>query len=494
MQSPDPESSYRALQSRDREFDGRLFFGIRSTGIYCRPICPAKTAKFENCGCFFSAAAAQAAGFRPCLRCRPEIAPETPGGGEDSDTVVRALATISEGYLDGEESKVARLAAQVGVDESQLQQLFEERVGASPSSVAQTRRILFAKQLIHETDLSMTDVAAAAGFDSLQTLTNTFEKLFHRQPADLRHRRHNRSLPKTSSAASLFISYRPPYDWEHILSHLQARAIDGIEEILSGSYRRTFSYEGGSGIIHASNNPIRRGLDVKIHFPSVRSLAPVLLRLRHLFDVHADITAIEKHLSSDKQLAKLIEKWPGLRVPGAWDGFELAVRAVLGQQITVRSAQQLAGKLVRVCHGPSENLQDESLKYVFPSPSQLAAADLTLIGMPDSRRNTLRSLAAAVMEDPAFFDVAGSLDVILRKLRAVPGIGEWTAQYIALRAFRKTDAFPATDVVILRGAKVLRGIVVSPDELVQQAEKWRPWRAYAAQHLWVAGGEKPSSS
>jgi AraC family transcriptional regulator of adaptative response / DNA-3-methyladenine glycosylase II len=494
MQSPDPESSYRALQSRDRTFDGRLFFGIASTGIYCRPICPAKTARSENCRCFSSAAAAQAAGFRPCLRCRPESAPATPNFEESPDSVLRALAMISEGYLDGEGSNVDRLAAQAGVGESQLQQLFEEHVGASPSSVAQTRRVLFAKQLIHETDLSMTDVAAAAGFDSLQTLTNTFKKLFHRQPADLRHRKHNRSVPETSSTVSLFISYRPPYDWDHILSHLRARAIDGVEQIISGSYKRTFSFEGSSGMIHVSNNPARSGLDVQIHFPSVRSLAPVLLRLRRLFDVYADITAIEKHLSNDKQLASLIEKWPGLRVPGAWDGFELAVRAILGQQITVRSAQQLAGKLVRLCHGPSEDLQDNSLKYIFPSPSQLAAADFTEIGMPDSRRKTLKSLAAAVMEDPAFFEVAGSLNVILRKLRAVPGIGEWTAQYIALRAFRKTDAFPATDVVILRGAKLLRGIVMGPDELVHQAEQWRPWRAYAAQHLWVAGGERPSSS
>ena len=248
MKSPDPESSYRALQSRDRQFDGRLFFGITSTGIYCRPICPAKTAKFENCRCFFTAVAAHEAGFRPCLRCRPEIAPETSGPEEYSELVSRTLAMISEGYLDGEGSNVDRLAERLGVDEGQLQHLFEEQVGASPSSVAKTRRVLFAKQLIHETDLSMTDVAAAAGFDSLQTLTNTFKQLFRRQPGELRHRKHNRRLPETSSTVSLFIDYRPPYDWDHILSHLQARAIDGVEQISSGSYRRTFSFEGDSGM------------------------------------------------------------------------------------------------------------------------------------------------------------------------------------------------------------------------------------------------------
>jgi AraC family transcriptional regulator of adaptative response / DNA-3-methyladenine glycosylase II len=398
---------------------------------------------------------------------------------------------ISEGYLDGEGSKIDRLAEQLGVEKIQLQRLFEEHVGASPSSVAKTRRVLFAKQLIHETDLSMTDVAAAAGFDSLQTLSHTFKELFHRQPADLRHRRPNQSA-ETSSTVSLFMSYRPPYDWEHILSHLQARAIDGVEQIVNGAYSRTFSFEGDSGIVDVSNDPVRRVLNAKIRFPSVHSLAPVLLRLRRLFDVNADTSAIEKHLSNDKQLAKLIEKRPGLRVPGAWDGFELAVRAVLGQQITVRGAQQLAGKLVRLCHGPSEGLRALPLNYVFPSPSQLAAADLSEIGMPDSRRNTLKHLAAAVTADPTFFEATDSLDLIIRKLRAVPGIGEWTAQYIALRAFRANDAFPATDVVILRGAKELGGNVISPDELIQRAEQWRPWRAYAAQHLWAAGGEKAS--
>jgi AraC family transcriptional regulator, regulatory protein of adaptative response / DNA-3-methyladenine glycosylase II len=492
MKSLDPESSYRALQSRNRHFDGRLFFGITSTGIYCRPVCPAKTAKFENCRCFFTAAAAQEAGFRPCLRCRPEIAPETPGIEERSEIVSRGLAMISEGYLDGDGSKADRLAERLGVEENQLQRLFEEHVGASPSSVAKTRRVLFAKQLIHETDLSITDVAAAAGFDSLQTLTNTFKELFHRQPADLRHRRPNQRHPATSSTVSLFISYRPPYDWEHILSHLQARAIDGVEQIISGTYRRTFSFEGDSGIVDVSNDPVRRGLNAKIRFPCVRALAPVLSRLRRLFDVNADTSAVEKYLSNDKQLARLIERRPGLRVPGAWEGFELAVRAVLGQQITVRGAQQLAGKLVRLCHGPSEGLRALPLEYVFPSPSQLAAADLSQIGMPDSRRNTLKSLAAVVIADPAFFEATDSLDLIIQKLRAVPGIGEWTAQYIALRAFGANDAFPATDVVILRGAKELRGIVMSPEELVQRAESWRPWRAYAAQHLWATGGEKAS--
>jgi AraC family transcriptional regulator, regulatory protein of adaptative response / DNA-3-methyladenine glycosylase II len=340
----------------------------------------------------------------------------------------------------------------------------------------------------------MTDVATAAGFKSLQTLSNTFKELFHRQPIDLRRRTPNQRHPETSPTVSLLISYRPPYDWERILSDLQARAIDGVEQIINGSYRRTFSFEGNSGIVDVSNDPVRRRLYAKIRFPSVRALAPVLMRLRRLFDLNADTSAIEKYLSNDRQLAKIIEKRPGLRVPGAWEGFELAVRAVLGQQITVRGAQQLAGKLVRLCHGSSEGLHGLPLNYVFPLPSQLANADLSQIGMPDSRRNTLRSLTTAVIADPGFFEAGASLDLIIRKLRAVPGIGEWTAQYIALRAFGAHDAFPATDVVILRGARELGGTVISSDQLIQRAEPWRPWRSYAAQHLWAAGGEKGLAS
>jgi AraC family transcriptional regulator, regulatory protein of adaptative response / DNA-3-methyladenine glycosylase II len=491
MKSLDPEHSYRALQTRDKHFDGRLFFGITSTGIYCRPICPAKTAKFDNCKFFSTAAAAQEAGFRPCLVCRPELAPETPAPGDRSDAVSYALVLISEGYLDRDGSSVAKLAEHIGIAESELEESFREQIGASPSTAAQTRRVLFAKQLLHETGLSMSDIAIAAGFSGLQEFNGVFKELFRREPGDLRRKKRKQSLPETSCVVSLSIRYRPPYDWDHILSHLRARAIDGVEQIVDGTYRRTFSIEGHSGIVEVSNDPLRHRLEAKIRYSSVTSISPVVSRLRRLFDVHADIELINGHLSTDKQLAKLLERQPGLRVPGAWDGFELAVRAILGQQVTVRAAQQLAGKLVRLCHGPADDLRDDTLHCVFPSPAQLVAADLSAFGMPTARKGTLKGFASAVVADDAFFEPFGSLDETIRKLRMIPGIGEWTAQYIALRAFHMTDAFPATDVVILRGTVELGGDAMSPDQLVRRAEQWRPWRAYAAQHLWAAGGRKP---
>lgn len=490
MKSLDAEHSYRALQTRDMHFDGRLFFGITSTGIYCRPICPAKTAKFDNCKFFSTAAAAHEAGFRPCLVCRPELAPETPALGDRSDPVSHALILISEGYLDQDGSSVAKLAEHAGIAESELKGSFREQIGASPSTVAQTRRILFAKQLLHETELSMSEVAIAAGFGCIQEFDSVFQKLFRKGPGDLRRKKRRNSRPEGSSAVSLSIPYRPPYDWDQILLHLRARAIEGVEEIVDGVYRRTFSIEGHSGIVEVSNDLLRHRLEARIRFSSATSISPVMSRLRRLFDAHADTELISDHLSTDKQLAKLIERHPGLRVPGAWDGFELAVRAILGQQITVRAAQQLAGKLVTLCHGPCYELSDETLQYVFPSPVQLVAANLSALGMPTTRKSTLMRLASAAIADGKFFEPSGSLDETLRKLRMLPGIGEWTAQYIALRAFHMTDAFPATDVVILRGTAELGGDTMSPAQLIRRAEQWRPWRAYAAQHLWAAGGMK----
>jgi AraC family transcriptional regulator, regulatory protein of adaptative response / DNA-3-methyladenine glycosylase II len=492
MELLDRTVCHRALQTRDRRFDGRLFVGVTSTGIYCRPICPAKTARIENCRFFSTAAAAQEAGFRPCLRCRPEISPETLGWRGTSNTVSRGLRLISEGFLDEEDASIEKLADRLGVGERQLRRLFEEHVGASPLSVAQTRRVLFAKQLIHDTQLSMTEVAMASGFGSLRRFNDTFKKLYHRPPSELRRRKQVQKVASSpdSPEVSLVLSYRPPYDWERILAHLRARAIDGIEEITDGKYKRTISVQGMNGLVEVANKPERHCLEVKIHFPTLRTLSSIALRLRQLFDTQADVNLIEAHLSNDTAMAELVARHPGLRVPGAWDGFELAVRAILGQQITVRAAQQLAGKLVRLCGEPLADFNASGLGYIFPSLSRLAAADLGAIGMPNSRKNTLRRFAETVIANPNFFDASATLEETVSKLRCVPGIGEWTAHYIALRAFRETDAFPATDVVILRGATELEGAPLTTKELLHRAKRWRPWRAYAAQHLWAAGGQK----
>src|SRR5215469_5819505 len=343
----DPQACYRAIATRDPRFDGRLFIGVTSTGVYCRPICPARTPKSGNCRFFATAAAAQEAGFRPCLRCRPEISPELAAWRGSSNTVRRALALIAEGALDGDDEAVPALAERLGVGERQLRRLFHRHLGASPIAVAQTRRVLFAKQLIHETTLPMTEVALASGFGSVRRFNHIFRALFGRPPRELR-----RGAQRTGDAAAITLTlpYAPPYDWPAMLAFLGARAIPGVECVAQGRYCRTIALDGAHGWVEVAPDDGRPALRAIIRFPSVKALPAIVARLRRVLDLNADIRAIGAHLAGDSHLAPLIAARPGLRVPGAWEGFELAVRAVLGQQITVSAATGLAGKLVRA-HG-----------------------------------------------------------------------------------------------------------------------------------------------
>src|SRR5258708_5783784 len=391
MELPDREICYRALQSRDPRFDGLLFVAVTSTGIYCRPVCPARTARFENCRFFGSAAAAQEAGFRPCLRCRPETAPDLASWRGTSSTVSRALALIAEGSLDGDGASVEALAERLGIGERHLRRLFVQHLGASPIAVAQTRRVLFAKQLIHETRMPMTEVALASGFGSLRRFNEVFQDLFHRPPRALR-RRSSGSRSGSEAGIVLCIRYRPPYAWESMLSFLEARAIPGVETVEKGCYRRTVEIGGSVGSIAVTHRPQQQSLCVTLHFANVQSLPAIINRVRRLFDVGADIETIDQHLSHDPHLAPWVSQPPGLRAPGGWDGFELAVRAVLGQQVSVASARRLAGQLVAL-HGGlvSENsVNSAGLTHTFPTAGRLACTEPIGSGMPTSRLNTLR--------------------------------------------------------------------------------------------------------
>jgi AraC family transcriptional regulator, regulatory protein of adaptative response / DNA-3-methyladenine glycosylase II len=487
MELPDREVCYRALESRDARFDGLLFVGVRSTGVYCRPICPARTPRFEFCSFFGSAAAAQEAGFRPCLRCRPEIAPQLASWRGTSNTVSRALALIAEGALDGAGNSVETLAERLGVGERQLRRLFVQHLGASPVSVAQTRRVLFAKQLIHDTDMPMAGIAAAAGFGSLRRFNETFLDLFHRPPRTLR-RRKNPAEPDRDVV--LRLRYRPPYDWENMLAFLQTRAIAGVEIIENGRYLRTVEIDGALGSISVAHLPSKQSLEVSILFPEVRALPAIVARVRRLFDLGADIETIEQHLAADPTLARLVAQRPGLRAPGGWDGFEIAIRAVLGQQVSVTAARQLAGRLVEL-HGrsvPRSFRNHPLLSRAFPGATRLASASSIGLAMPGARLTALAEVARAAAADSSLFQPQGELAETVARLKAIRGIGEWSAQYIALRAVRESDAFPATDLGLLRGAAAISGMAVSPAGLLGRAEGWRPWRAYAAQHLWAADG------
>jgi AraC family transcriptional regulator, regulatory protein of adaptative response / DNA-3-methyladenine glycosylase II len=482
---------YRAISTRDARFDGRLFVGVKTTGIYCRPICPARTPKLANVSFYPSAAAAQEAGFRPCLRCRPETSPNLAFWRGTSNTVSRALALIETGGLD--EADVEGLANRLGVGARQLRRLFRQHVGASPVAVAQTRRVLLAKQLIHETSLPMAEVAMASGFNSVRRFNETFLQLFGRSPATLRRVRDK--TRREAGALSVHLAYRPPYDWDAILSFLAARAIPGVEAVSGNIYRRTIEIGDDRGTISVAPAD-RNRLSVSVRFPNMATLPSIIARVRRVFDLAADPDMIGAHLSLDPVLAPLISARPGLRVPGAWDGFELAVRAIFGQQITVPAATKLLGKLA-LAHGaplPAAIKDVEGLTHLFPSPSRLAGADLAALGMPKARAVAVSSLAAAIFADPTMFSRGASLDEATAKLRLLPGIGEWTAQYIAMRELREPDAFPAADIGLMRAMATADGRRPSPAELLSRAERWRPWRAYAALHLWAAGIQYPASS
>jgi AraC family transcriptional regulator of adaptative response / DNA-3-methyladenine glycosylase II len=479
----DHDACYRVVRLRDPRFDGRFFTGVKTTGIYCRPICPARIPKSSNVIFYPTAAAAQEAGFRPCLRCRPETAPDLGAWRGTSNTVSRALRLIEMGALD--EACIEALATRLGLGERQLRRLFRQHLGASPISVAQTRRVLLAKQLIHESPLPMAEIAFASGFGSIRRFNEVFQSLYQRSPGELRRARQPEVSAVERGELTLLLRYRPPYDWDAMLEFLRRRAITGIEEVTDRSYARSIQFERAQGTVLVEPTD-DAALRATIRCPQLSALPKVIARLRRVFDLAADTDAIAAHLAQDPTLAPLVKARPGLRVPGAWDGFELAVRAVLGQQITVTGAARLAARLVR-SHGEALAAPHGSITHVFPQPEALARTNLARIGLPRSRAGTLSALAAAVVADAHFFDANRDLNEAIQQLRSVRGVGEWTAHYIALRQLREPDAFPHGDVGLIRALQAREGRRRSSSELLLRADAWRPWRAYAAQHLWSSG-------
>lgn len=476
------DACYSAIQVRDARYDGRFFTAVKTTRIYCRPVCPARTPLSKNVTFYSTAAAAQEAGYHPCLRCRPETAPELGPGHELPDSVARALQLIELGALD--EDGVDALAGRLGVGERQLRRQFRQHLGASPVAVAQTRRVLLAKQLIHETHLPMAEIAFAAGFGSIRRFNEIFLDLFGRAPGALRRSEKPEVSAGQHGEIKLLLRYRPPYDWDAMLGFLRLRAIPGIEQVSGDAYARTICLDGDQGTV-----TVRPGtgnaLQATVRFPRLQALPAIIARLRRVFDLASDPVAIAAQFSQDPIMTALIQARPGLRVPGAWDGFELAMRAVLGQQITVVAAIRLAGKLV-AAHGAPMALPDGALTHVFPLPQAVAAAELASLGMPRSRAATLSAVAAAAVADKHLFDAAGGLEEAVRRLRTIRGVGEWTAQYIALRQLREPDAFPFADIGLIRALEKLESRPYTPAQLLARSEPWRPWRAYAAQHLWAA--------
>ncbi|MBS0334065.1 MAG: helix-turn-helix domain-containing protein, partial [Proteobacteria bacterium] len=394
------------------------------------------------------------------------------------------LALIEGGALDN--GDVDGLAGRLGVGERQLRRLFKQHLGASPVAVAQTRRVLLAKQLIQETRLPMGEVALASGFGSVRRFNETFLQLFGRAPGALR-----RSKAEEASAAAggitVKLPYRAPYDWEGVIGFLAARAIPGVETVTPKRYVRTLAIDGAVGVVTVSPGA-GDFLVAEIRFPKVQALPAAIARIRRVFDLSADPGLIGTHLSHDPALAPLVAARPGLRAPGAWDGFELAVRAILGQQITVTAARGLAAKLTEAFGAPVEDAfaASSGLTRAFPTPERLVGQDIAALGMPKARGAALEALARTVAADPAIFTPRADLESAVAALKALPGVGEWTAQYIALRELREPDAFPQADIGLQRAMEGEMGRRPTPAELLARAEAWRPWRAYGAQHLWAA--------
>ena len=473
----DSDSCYRALATHDARFDGRFFVGVRSTRIYCRPVCGVRLPRRENCRFFMSAAAAETEGFRPCLRCRPELAPGLAAVDASARFAQAAVQLIEDGVL--EQGGIEALAARIGITSRHLRRVFDAEFGVSPIDYSQTQRLLLAKRLLTDTSLPVTDVALASGFGSLRRFNALIRARYRMPPSRLRRAAAPASLP---SAMRFELAYRPPYDWESMLAFLGSRAIAGVEEVDARGYRRTLAvtHRGGrsAGWIAVTHAPRRHAVSVAVSASLARAIPAVLARVRHAFDLACDPAPILA------QLGALAQARPGLRVPGACDGFELAVRAVIGQQVSVAGARTLLGRLAGAFGTPLVDASAGAPARLFPSAEDLAQRTpeaLRAIGLTAARARTLGALARAVAGGAVTLMPGVDVERTRKALEAIRGIGPWTSAYIAMRALGWPDAFPDNDLVVLRALGETRA-----KRARERSEAWRPWRAYAVMHLWHA--------
>ncbi|HEX2086267.1 MAG TPA: AlkA N-terminal domain-containing protein [Solirubrobacteraceae bacterium] len=471
----DVDRCYRAVRSKDPRFDGWFFTAVTSTGIYCRPSCPAMTPRRRNVRFFPSAAAAQQAGFRACKRCRPDAAPGSPEWDVRADVVARAMRLIADGGVDRE--GVPGLAARLGYSVRQLQRLVLAEVGAGPVAIARAQRAQTARVLIETTTLPMADVAFAAGFSSIRQFNDTVRAVFATTPTDLRRR----AAPTAFGPGplTLRLPFRRPLCPDNLFGHLAATAVPGVEEVRDGAYRRTLRLAHGPGI--AELTPAGGHVACRLSLADLRDLASAIARCRRLLDLDADPQAVDEALAGDPALRPLVAAAPGRRVPRCVDGAEMAVRAVLGQQVSTAAARTAAGRLAERCGEPVEDAAG-GLRRLFPSPEALADV---AVAMPAARQRSLAALLRALADGELSLDAGSDRERVLAVLDRLPGIGPWTTGIIAMRALGDPDAFVAGDLGVRRGAESL-GLPSAPAALTARAERWRPWRAYAVQHLWSA--------
>ncbi len=465
---------YRALRARDARFDGRFFVAVSSTRIYCRPVCTVKPPKRENCRFFPSAAAAEALGYRPCLRCRPELAPGNASVDATTRLAQAAASMMEDRALDDE--GLDAVAARLGITDRHLRRAFGAEFGVSPVEFAQTQRLLLAKRLLTDTALPVTEVAFASGFGSVRRFNALFRERYRLAPGELRGRRNGAAV---SDALEFELAFRPPFDWPAVSAFLGARAIPGVEAVEGARYRRTVRIaadgKAHAGWIAVALSPAKPTLRVTVSASLATALPPALSRVKALMDLACHPADVAQ------ALGRLAARRPGLRVPGAFDGFETAVRAILGQQVSVAGASTLAGRLAAALGDPVSTPFD-SLTTLFPTVATVAEvppARIAKLGMPLARARTIAALARAVADGKLALVPNADVEATLETLRALPGIGEWTAQYIAMRALSWPDAFPHTDLGVMKALGT-----TDARRALAAGEAWRPWRAYAVMHLW----------
>jgi AraC family transcriptional regulator of adaptative response / DNA-3-methyladenine glycosylase II len=479
----DFERCYRAVDSRDQRFDGWFCTAVKSTGIYCRPSCPAMTPKRENVTFFPSGAAAQRAGFRACKRCRPDAVPGSPEWDVRADLVGRAMRLIGDGVVDRD--GVPGLASRLGYTERHLNRLLTAELGAGPLALARAQRAQTARILIETTDLGLAEIAFAAGFGSVRQFNDTIQEVYAQSPSGLRERRP--SVRPEAGVINLRLAYRSPLHIPALLDFLEMRALPGVEERDGEAYRRGLLLPHGSATV--SLRPEARWVSATLRLQDVRDLAPAVARCRRLMDLDADPDAVDATLGEDPALAAMVAAEPGVRVPRSVDGFEIAVRAIVGQQVSVAGARTTLGRLVRASSSSSEapafSGAPESSLVAFPSAAVVADLPDKAFGMPVARRETIRALASLVADGKIDLEPGADREETVAHLREVPGIGAWTAGYVAMRAIGDPDVFLPTDVAVRRGAAAV-GLPSTPSALQTHAERWRPWRSYALIRLWRA--------
>jgi AraC family transcriptional regulator of adaptative response / DNA-3-methyladenine glycosylase II len=474
---------YNALTARDPRFDGVFFVGVTSTDVYCRPICPAKTPKAANCRFFDTPQQAEQAGFRPCLRCRPELAPGN-APVDDAQRIAQLIVQrLEEGSFD-EKAGLDEIADQFELSSRQIRRIVQKELGVAPIQLLQTRRLLLAKQLLTETRLSMIEVAFASGFSSLRRFNDAFNRRYGMPPTRLRRRATANAAPIADSQTSILrLAYRPPYDWKGILAFLRARALAGVEHVTDATYARTVRLGEATGWIRVTQSKKEDALLVEFTHGLTPVLPALLSRLRALFDLDARPDVIAKRLRGDARLAPAIKANPGLRVPGAFNGFEMGLRAILGQQITVKAATTIGCRFVETFGAPVVTPFAE-LNRLTPVPSRVAGAsvdDIARHGIVAARSRSIIALAGMQASGKLRLDGGGhhNPDDAIQRLAELPGIGSWTAHYIAMRALHWPDAFPKEDIAL---RKNLGGLTAKQAEELSQS--WRPWRSYAVMHIW----------